>query len=86
MAEVLGCHSCDYVRLYKPPSQQTRVRASSAGLEEVSQIQWDSIWRGTCGRDLGSPIGAGSSIQPTASKTLITQPLGKTFFRQYESA
>lgn len=38
MAKVMGSHFCDYITLYKTPVQQTEVRDSSAGFEEVARL------------------------------------------------
>ena len=67
MAKVMGSHFCDYITLHKTPVQQTEVRDSSAGFEEVScyivRRPVMTQWQGTSGA-------SGGREQPPVSKTI----------------
>lgn len=41
IAKIIGCHYCDYVMSYKTPPQQTELKDSASGVDEVSD-NWTS--------------------------------------------
>lgn len=70
MAKVMGSHFCDYITLYKTPVQQTEVRDSSAGFEELSCYIVSrpvmTQWQGTSGAS-----GGGKQVSKTIGISVL---------------